>query len=46
MSLTDLCQQAVRRSPAELIEHMKSFKLTPKFSAGVWFFLHRILDSM
>ena len=38
MSLTDLRQQAVRRSPEELIEHMKSFKLTPKFSAGVWFF--------
>jgi xylose isomerase len=38
MSLTDLKPQAVRRSPEELIAHMKSFKLTPKFSAGVWFF--------
>jgi xylose isomerase len=38
MSLIDLRQQAVHRSPVELIKHMKSFKLTPKFSAGVWFF--------
>jgi len=28
MSLTDLKPQAVRRSPEDLVEHMKSFKLT------------------
>lgn len=38
MSLTELRHQAVRRSPEELVEHMKSFKLAPKFSAGIWFF--------
>jgi xylose isomerase len=38
MPLTDLKPQAVRRTPEELVKHMKSFKLTPKFSAGVWFF--------
>ncbi len=38
MSLIDLKPEAVRRSPEELVKHMKSFKLTPKFSAGVWFF--------
>lgn len=38
MSLTELRYQAVRRSPEELVEHMKSFKLAPKFSAGIWFF--------
>lgn len=38
MSLTELRYQAVRRSPEELVEHMESFKLAPKFSAGIWFF--------
>lgn len=38
MSLTELRHQAVRRSSEELVEHMKSFKLAPKFSAGIWFF--------
>lgn len=38
MALTELRHQAVRRSPEELIEHMKSFKLAPKFSVGIWFF--------
>lgn len=38
MALAALRYQAVRRSPEELVEHMKSFKLAPKFSAGIWFF--------
>lgn len=38
MALAALRHQAVRRSPEELVEHMKSFKLAPKFSAGIWFF--------
>lgn len=38
MALIELRYQAVRRSPEELIEHMKSFKLAPKFSVGIWFF--------
>ena len=30
--------QAKRRSPEEMIEHLKGFNLDLKFSAGVWFF--------
>lgn len=45
MALTELRHQAVRRSPEELIERMKSFKLAPKFSVGIWFFPRPILDS-
>lgn len=38
MALTELHYQAVHHSPEELVKHMKSFKLVPKFSAGIWFF--------
>jgi xylose isomerase len=38
MSLPDLRPQAVRRTPEQLVEHLKSFNLDPKFSAGIWFF--------
>jgi xylose isomerase len=38
MSLKNIRQQAVRHSPAQLVKHMKSFKLEPKFSAGIWYF--------
>ncbi len=38
MSLRDLRPQAKRRTPGELVEHLKSFELDLKFSAGVWFF--------
>jgi xylose isomerase len=38
MTLIDLKPQAKRYTPAEMVKHLKSFKLTPKFSAGVWFF--------
>jgi xylose isomerase len=30
--------QAARRSPEEMIAHLKSFELDLRFSAGVWFF--------
>src|ERR687886_1793234 len=38
MPLRDLRDQAKRRSPEELVEHLSSFELDLKFSAGVWFF--------
>ena len=38
MGLVDLRSQATRRTPEELLEHMKTFELDLKFSAGVWFF--------
>ncbi len=38
MAMTKLRYQAVQRSPEELIKHMKSFQLQPRFSAGIWFF--------
>jgi len=34
----DIREQAKRRTPDELIQHLNSFELEPKFSAGVWFF--------
>lgn len=38
MSLPDLRPQAQRRTPEEMVQHLKSFELDLKFSAGVWFF--------
>ena len=38
MPLANLTAQAKRRTPDELISHLKSFELDLKFSAGVWFF--------
>ncbi len=38
MALKNIQQQKIKRSPAELVKHMKSFKLAPKFSAGIWYF--------
>jgi xylose isomerase len=38
MPLIDLRNQAVRRSPDDLVRHLESFELDLKFSAGVWFF--------
>ncbi len=38
MALTDLRSQAVRRTVEEMLEHLKSFELELKFSAGVWYF--------
>lgn len=38
MPLVDLRPQAVRRNPQELLEHLQTFELDLKFSAGIWFF--------
>ena len=38
MALRDLRSQANRRSPEELVQHLKSFDLNLRFSAGIWFF--------
>lgn len=38
MALIDIRDQAKRRTPEELVEHLKSFELDLKFSAGVWYF--------
>ncbi len=38
MALINLKNQAVRRRPGELVEHLKNFKLNLKFSAGIWYF--------
>jgi xylose isomerase len=38
MAFLDLRQQAKRRTPQELVEHLNDFELDLKFSAGVWFF--------
>lgn len=38
MPLQDIRSQASHRSPAERLQHMRTFHLTPKFSAGIWFF--------
>ena len=37
MALPDLRTQAVRRSPEEMVKHLKSFELELKFSAGIWY---------
>lgn len=38
MPLADLRPQTTRRTPDELVKHLKSFELELKFSAGIWFF--------
>jgi xylose isomerase len=38
MGLVSTKQQAERRTPEQLVKHLKSFELELKFSAGVWFF--------
>lgn len=38
MSMVDLRDQAKRRSPEELVQHLKAFELDLEFTAGVWFF--------
>ncbi len=38
MGLPDLRPQARRRTPQQMVEHLDSFELNLKFSAGVWFF--------
>lgn len=36
--LRDLSYQKIIRNKEELIKHVKSFKIKPKFSAGIWYF--------
>lgn len=38
MPLQDLRTQATRQSPDDLIRHLSSFELEPRFSAGIWYF--------
>ena len=38
MPLRDLRPQATRREPDQLLNHLSSFELDLKFSAGIWFF--------
>jgi len=38
MALVDIREQAKRRTPEELAEHLNSFELDLKFSAGIWYF--------
>lgn len=38
MTLPDLRFQSNRRSPEQMLEHLRSFQLDLKFSAGIWFF--------
>ncbi len=38
MSMLDTSGQTTRRGPDEMIEHLNSFELELKFTAGVWFF--------
>ncbi|MHA1681994.1 MAG: sugar phosphate isomerase/epimerase family protein [Promethearchaeota archaeon] len=37
-TLKDLRYQSIIRNEADLKKHMKSFKLQPKFSVGIWYF--------
>ncbi len=36
--MIDLRYQKAQRSPEELIKHLDSFKVNPKFSVGIWYF--------
>ena len=36
--MLDLREQKKRRSKEEMLKHLKSFDLTPRFSFGVWYF--------
>lgn len=36
--MIDLREQKVRRDGEEMLKHLKSFQLEPRFSAGVWYF--------
>lgn len=38
MPFVDLRSQARRRTPDEMLQHLRSFELDLKFSAGAWFF--------
>ena len=36
--MRDLRYQTIRRNPEEMICHLASFRLAPKFSVGIWYF--------
>lgn len=36
--MQDLRYQKIKHTPDELIKHLNSFKLKPKFSVGIWYF--------
>lgn len=38
MALPDLRDQAIRRSPEEMLTHLQSFHLDLRFTAGIWYF--------
>ncbi|MEM2375732.1 MAG: TIM barrel protein [Candidatus Bathyarchaeia archaeon] len=38
MGLIDLRDQKIRRNKEEMLKHLKSFRLEPRFSIGVWYF--------
>ena len=38
MPLADLRPQGTRRTPEQMLAHLKSFELDLKFSAGIWYF--------
>lgn len=38
MAISDLREQARRRTSEELVQHLKNFNLNLKFSAGIWYF--------
>src|SRR5579864_2331638 len=38
MPLQDLREQAIRRSPEEMLKHLNHFELDLKFTLGVWYF--------
>jgi len=38
MALPDLREQAIQRSPEDLLKHLNNFELDLRFSAGIWFF--------
>ena len=37
MDLVDLSYQVIRKSPEQMVDHLKSFSLDLKFSAGIWY---------
>ena len=41
MGLQDLRGQATRRTPKEMVKHLKTFDLDLKFSAGIWVLFSR-----
>lgn len=38
MPIADLRPQSARRTPEYMLEHLRSFRLEPRFSAGIWYF--------